>query len=92
MRYIYWLLLMATAVVAVLNFRIRCESFGCMGLGVAWFAWSGLYLVTLIAGLIALLKARDNQNKRPVTWPLMGQLAGGLALGIYWFIGVSGVS
>ena len=50
MRYIYWLLLMATAVVAVLNFRIRCESFGCMGLGVAWFAWSGLYLVTLIAG------------------------------------------
>ena len=65
---------------------------GCMGLGVAWFAWSGLYLVTLIAGLIALLKARDNQNQRPVTWPLMGQLAGGLALGIYWFIGVSGVS
>lgn len=92
MRYIYWLLLMATAVVAVLNFRIRCESFGCMGLGVAWFAWSGLYLVTLIAGLIALLKARDDQNKRPVTWPLTGQLAGGLALGIYWFIGVSGVS
>lgn len=92
MRYIYWLLLMATAVVAVLNFRIRCESFGCMGLGVAWFAWSGLYLVTLIAGLIALLKTRDIQNKRPVTWPLLGQLAGGLALGIYWFIGVSGVS
>lgn len=92
MRYIYWLLLTATAVVAVLNFRIRCESFGCMGLGVAWLAWSGLYLVTLIAGLIALLKARDVQKMRSVTWPLLAQLAGGLTLGIYWLIGVSGFS
>lgn len=92
MRYVYWLLLTATVVVAVLNFRIRCESFGCMGLGVAWFAWSGLYLVTLIAGLIALLKAPDDQSKRSVTWPLRFQLAGGLALGIHWFLGFSGLS
>lgn len=92
MRYVYWLLLIATVVVAVLNFRIRCESFGCMGLGVAWFAWSGLYLVTLIAGLIALLKAPDAQSKLSITWSLRFQLAGGLALGIHWFLGFSGLS
>ena len=91
MRYVYWLLLIATVVVAVLNFRIRCESFGCMGIGVAWFAWCGLYLVTLVAGLITLLKAPDDQSKRPITWPLLGQLTGGVALGIDWLLGLSAI-
>lgn len=92
MRHVYGLLLMATAVVAVLNFRLRCESFGCMGLGVAWFAWSGLYLLTLLAGLIAWFKAPHATCKRHLRWALWTQVAGGLALAGYWLIGSSIVS
>lgn len=92
MRYVYGLFLIATAVAAVLNFRLRCESFGCMGLGVAWFAWSGLYLLTLLVGLFAWLKTSDPTGKQRVQWALWGQLAGGLALTGYWLLGTATAS
>lgn len=45
---------------AVYNWRLRCEGFGCIGLGIAWAAWAGvLYAPTLLAGaLLARLAPR----------------------------------
>lgn len=37
--------------------RLRCEGFGCMGIGVAWFAWVASFLVVLGLGLFARSKA-----------------------------------
>ncbi|RYG12564.1 MAG: hypothetical protein EON92_07955 [Burkholderiales bacterium] len=33
--------------------RLRCESFGCMGIGVAWVAWVAAFFVVLGLGLLA---------------------------------------
>ncbi|RZJ13222.1 MAG: hypothetical protein EOO54_20125 [Haliea sp.] len=33
--------------------RLRCESFGCMGIGVAWFAWVVGFSAVLGLGLLA---------------------------------------
>lgn len=54
--------LYVTAVVALLAaavgiWRLHCESFGCMGVGVAWFAWVIAFCVVLVLGLFARNKA-----------------------------------
>ena len=35
----------------VSGLRMRCEGFGCRGVGVFWVAWSGVYGVTGLIGL-----------------------------------------
>jgi len=42
---------------AVGIWRLRCEGFGCMGVGVAWFAWVVAFFVVLGVGLFARSKA-----------------------------------
>lgn len=37
------------AALAIVTWRTRCESFGCIGVGIAWFAW-----VCVFAGWLAL--------------------------------------
>jgi len=36
---LYVAAVLALGVCAVLIWRMRCEGFGCMGIGVAWVAW-----------------------------------------------------
>ena len=51
---------------AASNIRTSCESFGCMGLGVLWFARAVLYGLLLLVGLAARdqsLKASPGQIK-----------------------------
>lgn len=38
--------------------RIRCESFGCIGIGIAWFAWTVAFFVALGIGALARIKAK----------------------------------
>jgi hypothetical protein len=37
---------------AVGIWRIRCEGFGCTGVGVAWLAWVALFVPSLVIGLV----------------------------------------
>jgi hypothetical protein len=37
---------------AVGIWRIRCEGFGCTGVGVAWLAWVALFVLSLVIGLV----------------------------------------
>ena len=37
--------------------QLRCEGFGCMGIGVAWFAWVVTFVLVLGVGLFARSKA-----------------------------------
>ena len=41
--------------------HLRCEGFGCMGIGVAWFAWVVAFAVVLVFGLV--LRARPSLGK-----------------------------
>ncbi|WP_417068178.1 hypothetical protein [Niveibacterium terrae] len=41
---------LALALSAVFIWRLRCESFGCMGVGVAWFAWGLAFFPVLAIG------------------------------------------
>lgn len=80
----HWLLLCATVLAAVASWRVHCEGFGCMGLGVLWMAWVGLYLLTFVVGLLALLRRPPGSPKGAVRWSLIGQALGGLSLAAYW--------
>ena len=53
--YVIAVLALLATVVAI--WRLQCESFGCMGLGVAWFAWAIAFCVVLVLGLFARNKA-----------------------------------
>lgn len=37
-------------VLAVATLRMYCEGFGCIGRGIAWFAWACGYAVVLVVG------------------------------------------
>ncbi|HMV55020.1 MAG TPA: hypothetical protein PLX20_08280 [Rhodocyclaceae bacterium] len=47
----------ALVAAAVGILRLRCEGFGCMGIGVAWFAWAISFFVVFVLGLLARSKA-----------------------------------
>jgi len=72
---------------AVSIWRLRCEGFGCMGVGVAWFAWVIAYVFVLGVGLLTRHKAASVAGLAPtarVTWWL--QLAVGALAAIVWFV------
>lgn len=68
----YLVAVAALAVAAALAWRLRCESFGCMGIGVAWFAWAGVFVPVLVLGVVlrsrASLGAGLLKLTRSATW------------------------
>lgn len=72
-------------VAAGYNWQLRCENFGCMGIGVAWFAWSVAFLPVLAVGIALRLRcslgARLGKVVRLVLW---FQVAVGVALLAIW--------
>ena len=59
--------------------RIRCEGFGCVGLGVYWFAWACVCAVTGLLGLWADARARR------------ADVMAELVRGVLWLQGLSGL-
>lgn len=43
----------AIAALAIAAWRIRCEGFGCIGVGIAWFGWVCLFAIWLLIGVLA---------------------------------------
>ncbi|WP_374398693.1 hypothetical protein [Niveibacterium sp.] len=82
---IYVVAVLALAVCVVLIWRLRCESFGCMGIGVAWFAWVLAYFPVLLVGV--LVRSRESLGAglmrltRVAVW---AQVAMGAALVVVW--------
>jgi hypothetical protein len=68
-------------------FRLRCENFGCMGLGVAWFGWSVVYAVAFGLGLLmrTLLDA-GSALRSAVSMALCAQVLMGVLLAGYWLL------
>lgn len=66
---------------------LRCEGFGCTGVGIVWGAWAGLCGVTVVLGLI-LRSFLEQQStlRRAVSWVWGLQALLGLALLVYWFL------
>ncbi|MFG6429731.1 hypothetical protein [Roseateles sp. LYH14W] len=66
--------------------RIRCENFGCIGIGIAWFAWAVAFCVVLGFGALARIKRQLTGLARvcQVAWWL--QLLMGAALLAVWAV------
>ena len=74
---------------AFFTWRLRCEGFGCMGIGIVWMAWAVLVAVCLVLGLSlqASLKTRlpaGAQRLLRLTLWAEGGLTAGLL--IYWML------
>ena len=82
---IYIAAVLALAIAAVLIWRLRCESFGCMGVGVAWFAWVVVFFPVLVLGAVLrshqALGTTTLQVTRAVVW---AQIAIGAVLLVAW--------
>lgn len=71
------------AVCGVMLWRLYCEGFGCIGTGIAWFAWAIAFVVVLVLGLFAR-QACAGVVRSMVRHGLMLQVAAGAALLAYW--------
>lgn len=82
----------ALAAFALVIWRTSCEGFGCMGIGVAWFAWVLAFAAWLGVGWFARWRVRRAQGeggpwpRRMVTGALQVQLGLGAALVLYWAV------
>ena len=50
-------------VFAVDLLRTRCESFGCIGLGIAWFLWSGFFAASVLLGCLSFFMVPKNDAR-----------------------------
>jgi hypothetical protein len=76
---------MALAVTAVLIWRLPCENFGCIGIGVAWFAWVVVFLPILgIGGALRSRSSLGTQLLRVTRLAVWSQAALGVTLILLW--------
>lgn len=73
----------ALAASGAMLWRLYCEGFGCIGKGIAWFAWSIGYAVVLAVGLVARRACRGRADRR-LRYGLAVQVAAGVFLVVYW--------
>lgn len=84
---VYGVLFVALLVGVAYGLGLRCEGFGCMGLGVYWFAWSVVYAVSGLIGLWARsVGRRAGVAVELLRWLVRLHLLMGLALlALWWF-------
>lgn len=70
---------------AVSTWRTRCESFGCMGNGIAWMAWVVLFVPTLGTGVVLRsLSSLGTSLAKLAKFALWLQVAMGAVLFVLW--------
>jgi hypothetical protein len=72
------------------NFSLRCEGFGCMGIGLMWAVWLLLWL----AGLVMALGVRALLRRRGLPTHACGLALGllvalGAGHGLFWLVRVA---
>ena len=89
MHIVYALLAVAALGTAVHVWRLRCEGFGCTGIGILWAAWLAfIFSPALVLGAILFFKQGTRTALSALTRRLLwAQLALGAALGLYWVVG-----
>lgn len=99
LQILFTLLVLANLFLAAITWRLRCEGFGCIGVGIAWAMWAGaLYVPTLLLGsLVRFLPPRGPGegalSPLPAWWLrvlLWLHLGLGGALGLYWLVTQAG--
>ena len=80
---IYVVAWIALAVSGVLLWRMYCEGFGCIGKGIAWFAWASGFAISLVVGFLARRSCRGTAQAG-LRYLLALQAVAGIALVIYW--------
>jgi hypothetical protein len=84
---IHLLLVLTLLLAAAGLWRLRCEGFGCMGIGVAWIAWAVAFIPVLGLGAWAQRKAAAAPGLamacRAAGWL---QLVTGVALLMAWLV------
>ena len=82
---VYVMAVIALAVAAALIWRLHCESFGCMGIGVAWFAWVVAFFPFLALGVALRSRASLGAGLGKVTrFAVWGQVVLGVVLLAIW--------
>jgi hypothetical protein len=78
----------ALVVFAAYVLRLRCEGFGCTGIGIAWLAWAGVYVPVLaLGGVLRGVLPPGTGLRRLVAGSLFALLALGAALLLAWGVG-----
>jgi hypothetical protein len=75
--------LVALLVFGIANWRLYCEGFGCIGKGIAWFAWSIGFALVLLVGYGAR-RSYDGPGHRFIRYSWALQWVCGFALILYW--------
>lgn len=85
---LYLLALAATGLGAIALWRLRCEGFGCMGVGIGWLTWGAvLYVPALALGSVAAqLAPPQAPGARAAPLALKVQLLLGVVLLVYWAV------
>jgi hypothetical protein len=84
---LYVLLVGAVFSAAAYAWSLRCEGFGCTGVGIVWAMWAGLCGVATVLGLILRsFLAQQPTLRRAVNWAWGPQSVLGLVLLGYWFL------
>ena len=73
---------------ALYTWRLRCEGFGCAGVGILWAAWAAfLFAPALVLGVYLAAKSGErNVLAASTRWVLGAQVLFGAALGIFWLV------
>ena len=80
---------LALALSGIRLWRAYCENFGCIGVGIAWFAWALGYALLLVVGLFALRLQRGTVRAVLRIALVMQAFSGVLLLG-YWAVHTAG--
>ena len=71
---------------AVMALRLRCEGFGCTGLGVVWVAWAAGLVPVLALGLgLRAALPPESGWRRAVTGGLLGLMVAVKVLLLLWW-------
>lgn len=74
---------------AAYTWSLRCEGFGCTGVGIVWGLWAGLCGLTAALGpILRSFLLQQSAWRRVVGWAWGLQSVLGLVLLAYWFLKV----
>lgn len=77
----------ALFVTALFAFRLRCEGFGCMGVGIVWMVWAVSYvLVTATGAVLRATLPHATATRSAVSIGLFALVILGAALVIFWLV------
>ncbi len=86
---LYLLLVAVVLGGAAYAWSLRCEGFGCTGVGIVWGMWAGLCgLAAVLGPILRAFLTQQVTLYKAVNWAWGLQSVLGLVLLVYWFLKV----